>query len=102
MREMVFRERKEKVAHLEAISKMISRIFGLDETKAFGHIITAYTSEVFQEAYDVDLLAHKAKLLREAQERIRARRKRDQSMITRLERMGEYYDREFGKDLKPK
>ena len=101
MREMVFRERREKVAHLEAIGRMISRVLGADETKAFGHIVATYTEEVFQETYDADLMALKARELRAAQERIRAKRQRDKNMISRLDKMGEFYDKEFGDDLKP-
>lgn len=100
MREMVFRERQEKVAHLDAIAKMISRVFNVDTGKAFGHVLAEYSAEVFQETYDVELMARKAAALREAQQRIQAKRKHDQRMLTRLDKMGEYYDKEFGANFK--
>lgn len=101
MREMVFRERREKVAHVEAFAKIAARMYGLDVDRAFGDIVANYAGEVFQEAYDVDLMRKKIGALREAQARIRHRRAEDVRQINRLDRMGEYYDREFGTDLKP-
>lgn len=101
MRETVFRERQEKVAHLDAVSKMIARVFGLDSYKVFGGIVADYAQEVFQETYDADLLRLKVDALRAAQGRIKSERKTAHRMLDRLERMGEFYDREFGPDLKP-
>jgi hypothetical protein len=92
MREMVFRERVEKVAHMDAIAKMIARVFGTDADKAFGAIVSEYASEVFQESYDADLLRRKIAARRAAHARVRERRQRDEELIQRLERMGEYYD----------
>jgi hypothetical protein len=98
MREMVFRERQERVAHLEAISKMIARVFNTDADRAFGGIVAEYASEVFQETYDADLLRKKVSIRRQAQARVRAKKQRDQDLIKRLERMGDYYDQNAKKD----
>lgn len=93
MREMVFRERTERVAHVDAIAKMIARLFNVEADKAFGGIVAEYASEVFQESYDVDLLRQKVAARRAAWDRVRAKRQRDEDMLKRLDRMGEYYDR---------
>jgi hypothetical protein len=100
MREMVFRERQERVAHLDAVGKMIARVFNVDADKAFSGIVSEYASEVFQETYDADLLRRKVELRRQAQLRIRAKRRRDEELIERLNRMGEFYDRQKPKDAK--
>jgi hypothetical protein len=92
MREMVFRERQEKVAHMNAIGSMISRIFNVDAEKAFSGIVAEYASEVYQESYDPDLLKRRVAIRRAAQAQVRARRERDESLIKRLDKMGEYYD----------
>jgi hypothetical protein len=99
MREMIFRERQEKVAHMDAMAKMVARVFGVDASKMFGDVVSDYASEVFQESYDADLLREKIAAIRAAQERIIARRKHDEGMIERLERMGEFYDRNLQKDV---
>jgi hypothetical protein len=101
MREVVFRERREKVAHVEVIAKVVGRLFNLDTERVFGGIMAEYAGEVFQEDYDVDLLREKIHVLREAQARIKRRRSEDQRQLSRLDRLGEFYDREFGADLKP-
>jgi hypothetical protein len=93
MREMVNRERAEKVAHLDAIGKMVARVFGVDSDKAFAGIVAEYASEVYQESYDADLLRRKIAMRRAAFERVRAKRQRDEELIQRLERMGDYYDK---------
>ncbi len=100
MREMVFRERQEKVAHLDAIGKMIARMFGMDADKMFGHIVNEYASEVFQETYDADLLRRRVAQRRAAQARVRARKQRDLDLIKRLDKMGEYYDQQKPKETK--
>lgn len=103
MREMVFRERQERVAHLDAISKMVARTRGVNEDKAFADIIGEYASEVFQETYDADLLKRKIAHRRLAQARVRAKRRADEELINKLNRMetlGEKFDRENAK--KPK
>jgi len=101
MREAVFRERQEKVAHLDAVSKMVARVFSVDAHRAFGGIIADYAQEVFQETYDADLLRLKVEALRMAQGRLRGERQHAKRMLDRLERMGQYYDMELGPDLKP-
>ncbi len=101
MREMVFRERQEKVAYLDAITRIVARVFSLDALRVFGGVVAEYAGEVFQETYDVELLRAKVQALREAQLRIRSRREHDKRMLNRLDRMGEFYDRELGLDLKP-
>lgn len=93
MREMVFRERSERVAHMDAIGKMIARVFSVDADKAFGPIVAEYASEVFQETYDADLLRRKVEIRRAALARVRAKKQRDVDLIRRLERMGEYADK---------
>jgi len=104
MREMVFRERQERVAHMDAIGKMIARVFSVDSDKAFGGIVAEYASEVFQETYDVELLRKKVAVRRAAQARINAKKQRDVDLIKRLERMGEYADQVWAKQnlKKPK
>lgn len=83
-------------------AKIIARLSNSDATKAFGSIIAEYEAEVFQETYDADVLARKIAVIREAQKRLRAKRLHDEKMIDRLDRMGEFYDREYGVDLRPK
>lgn len=97
----MYRERQEKVAHVEVIAKIVARVFNVDADKAFGHIVSDYASQVFQEMYDLDLLRTKVNALREAQRRIQKQRSEAHRMLNRLERMGEYYDRELGPDLLP-
>lgn len=87
MREMIVRERQERVAHLTAIGQMVARVFNVDADKAFGGVIAEYASEVFQETYDPDMLVQRVAALREAQARIRAKRRSEQSIMDRLERM---------------
>jgi hypothetical protein len=94
-REMVFRERQERVAHMDAIGKMIARVYNVDADKAFGGIVADYAAEVFQETYDADLLRKKVAMRRDAQARVRAKRQRDEDLIKRLERMGEYHDQKL-------
>jgi len=98
---MVFRERQERVAHMDAVGKMIARVFNVDADRAFGAIIAEYAAEVFQETYDADLLRRKVALRRSAQARVRARRQRDLDLIKRLERMGQWADKNW-KPEKPK
>jgi hypothetical protein len=100
MREMVFRERQERIAHMDAIGQMIARVFNVDADKAFGGVLAEYASEVYQESYDADLLKQKIAALREAQSRVRAKRRRDEDMLKRLDRMSEYYDQKIAKDAK--
>jgi hypothetical protein len=92
MREMVGRERAEKVAQVDAIAKMIARVFNADADKIFGGIVAEYASEVYQEGYDVDLLRAKIAARRAAQARVVAKRRQDEDLINRLERMGKYTD----------
>lgn len=93
MREMVFRERQERVAQMEAIAKMISRVFGdVDADKAFGGILSEYAAEVFQETYDPDLLRRRVAQRRAAQAQVRARKQRDIDLMKRLDLMGEHAD----------
>lgn len=90
------------MAHLDAIGKMVARVFGVDAERAFGGIVSEYAAQVFQEMYDLDLLREKLAALHQAQRRIHGMRADARRMMDRLERMGEFYDREFGADLKPK
>lgn len=96
MREMVGRERAEKVAQMDAISKMIARVFNVDPDRVFGPIVAEYASEVYQESYDADLLRRKIAARRAAQARVIAARRRDEELIQRLDRMGEYYGQQEG------
>lgn len=102
MREMVFRERQERVAHVDAIAKMIARVCNVDADKAFGGIVAEYASEVFQEAYDPDLLRRRVATRRRAQAQVRARRERDEELIKRLDRMGDYADQVWEKEQRQK
>ncbi len=87
MREMVFRERTEKVAHVRAFAEIVARMFNVDADRQFGGIVSEYASEVFQESYDSTLLQQKKAALQEAQRRIRAKREADLRSIERLQRM---------------
>jgi hypothetical protein len=102
LRETLFRERRERVAQVEVFAKIIARITNTDAGKAFGSIVAEYEAEVFQETYDAEVLKRKIEVIREAQKRLRTKRLHDEKMINRLDRMGEYYDREYGLDLRPK
>lgn len=95
MREMVFRERQERVAHLDAVGKMIARLYNADADKLFAPIVSEYAAEVFQETYDADLLRRKVSMRRAAQARVRARRRQDEDMIRKLDRMGDYADKKL-------
>ena len=95
MREMVMRERAEKVAHMDAIAKMIARIFSADADKIFGGIVAEYASEVYQESYDADLIRRKIAARRAAIAKVIARRRADEELIQRLDKMGEYTDRQI-------
>lgn len=100
MREMVFRERQERVAHMDAIGKMVARVYNVDPEKAFGHVVSEYASEVFQETYDADLLKRRVTIRRRAQARVREKRQRDVDLLKRLDRMGDFYDQEKPKQNK--
>lgn len=98
MREMVFRERQERVSHMEAIAKMIARVFNVEADKAFGGVVAEYAAEVFQETYDQDLLKRRIAARRAAQAAVRARRERDLELIKRLDRMGDYADKVWAQE----
>lgn len=100
MRETLFRERRERVSHVEVFAKMIARVYNVDEEKAFGGIIAGYEAEVFQETYDAEALKRKIAVIREAQKRVKAKRLHEESLLSRLDKMGEYYDQKYGKELK--
>lgn len=102
MREMVFRERTEKVAHLSAIARMVGLVLNVDGERTFGNAIAEYASEVFQETYDADLLRVKVARIKRTQDAIRKKRDYDKRMMNRLDRMSEFYDLERGVDLMPK
>lgn len=102
MREMVFRDRQERVAHVDAIGKMIARVFSVDADKLFGAIVAEYASEVFQEAYDPDLLKRRITLRRIAQARVREKRERDEEMLRRLDKMGDYADQVWERERQQK
>jgi hypothetical protein len=95
-REMVFRERQEKVAYLNAFSKMVSVMFNLDTDRVFGTIRREYTMEVFQEMYDASLLEEKVNALRHAQGAIAARKRERTSLMDRVSRMSEVKVGTFG------
>lgn len=108
MREMVFRERSERVAHVRAIAAIAARMARMDADELLGDIVSEYASEVFQESYDPIALARKAQRLRDAQARIKRQRVKDETMLTRLDRMealGRDFDRvkkrEFDSNSKP-
>lgn len=108
MREMVFRERSERVAHVRALAAIAARLAGMDADRLLGDVVSEYASEVFQEAYDPAAMARKARRLRETQAKIRRRQARDAEMVRRLDRMealGKDFDkqkgREFDSDSKP-
>ena len=100
-REMVWRERAERVAHLRAIGQMVGTLFNMNTDKIFASVYREYAREVFQEDYNADSLEKRAKALRTAQQRVRGRRLYDVKMLQRLDLMGQWADREFGPDLKP-
>lgn len=92
MCEMVSRERQERVAQVEVIARMIATVFNADAGKMFGGMVADYASEVFQETYDPDVLKRKVAQRRRAQAEIAQKRRHDQAMLQRLDRMGEFYD----------
>ena len=102
MREMVFRERSERVAHVRAIAAIVARVVGRDADKLLGDVVSEYASEVFQESYDPVALARKAQRLRDAQAQIRRRRVEDENTLRRLDRMellGQDFDRVKGREF---
>ena len=99
MREMVFRERHEKVAHLKALTRIAAQLFNLDGDKVFGPIVNSYASEVFQETYDAELLKQKMAAITAAQKRIQAVQKTRARQLTRLDRLGEFYDLKLGPEI---
>lgn len=92
MREMVFRERQERVALVSAIARMAGRVLNVDVEKAFGGIVADFAFEVFQEAYDVDLLRRRIAARRVAAHRVRSAIDREQDMMRRLDKIGEFYE----------
>lgn len=100
MREIVFRERQEKVAFFEGITHVVARLFNF-EPKIFSGVVRDYAEVVFQEMYDVDLLKVKKDALQKARERIRKKRAEDVRQISKLERLGQLYDEKFGPLKKP-
>lgn len=101
MREMIFRERQERVALVSAIARMVGRVLNVDADKAFGGVVADYAFEVFQETYDADLLRRRVAARRVAAHRVRSAIDREQGMLRRLERMGEFYDRQPAPGAKP-
>lgn len=101
MREMIFRERQEKMSFAEMSTCIVGRILNVEADKAFGGILAQYAMDVFQEDYNVDVLKQKIDALRSAQRSIQAKVAYDKRMLNRLDAMGEYYDQEFGEDLLP-
>lgn len=102
MREMVFRERSERVAHVRALAAIAACLAGMDADKLLGDVVSEYASEVFQEAYDPAAMARKARRLREAQARIRKRQAKDAEMVRRLNRMetlGQDFDKKKGREF---
>lgn len=93
IREMIFRDKTERVAHVRAFATVAARLMGMDVDRLFSDVISDYASEVFGESYNPDLLRQKADSLREAQRRIREKREKDESALKRLERMGDYADK---------
>lgn len=100
MREVVFRERQERVASFSGMAKMLGRMFNMDAGRVFSDVIADYASEVFQEDYDADLMRQKIAGLRAAQRAIAAKRDKEKSLVTRLDKMGEYYDNLHGRDIR--
>lgn len=92
LREMVFRERQEKLAYLDAMSSMIGQMFNVNTDKMFGHIKHKYAAEVFQEAYDSDVLRERIRMLRYIQTDIKRKRKDEVDTMTKLENLGKLYD----------
>lgn len=85
---------------MNAIGQMIARVFTVNADKAFGAIVSEYAFEVFQETYDADQLKQRVAARRRAQAHVRAKRKRDEDLMKRLDRMGDYYDQEKPKQNK--
>lgn len=91
-REMVTRERTERVALVQAIASIAAVVASVDAGAALGRIVEGYAEEVFQEGYDPRVLAAKRARLRAAQARVSGRREEDQRMIQRLDRMSQLGD----------
>jgi len=75
-------------------------VFNANADKAFSGIIAEYASEVFQETYDADLIKKRVAARRRAQARIHAKRRQDEDLMKRLDRMGDFYDQEKPKENK--
>jgi hypothetical protein len=101
MREVVFRERQEKVLFFESVTRLVARILGVDAERAFGDLSAAYAGEVFQHVYDADLMRKKLGTLREARGRVQRKRQEDLRLLGRLERLGVFYDQALGKEVHP-
>lgn len=93
MREMVYRERNEKVALLESFATITCGILGLDFNKFVGPVLSKYAMEVFQEDYNAEFLQAKLEQIRNSQLRIKKEQDRQAELMERIERMGEFYDK---------
>ena len=95
MREMVLRGRCEKVAFFEGIVQIIAQLTNANP-RIFGKAVNDYSEAVFQEVYDADMLRQKKDALIRARTRIRRTRTENTRQISRLEKMGQYYDKVMG------
>jgi hypothetical protein len=89
---MVFRERKEKTAMLDAVFDVVGRMFNIDTDKVFSYTRQKYEIEVFQETYDSNLLRAKVSAMRDIIDSMRRKRREEASMMDKLSKMGEMYE----------
>ena len=99
---MIYREKLEKVAFLDAIVGVASIMFNLNGEKVFGHIKRQYESRLFAEDYNVEYLRAKVEALRQLQERQVKKSREDNKLIDRLEAMGKMYEGDTPLPEKPK
>lgn len=94
MREMVYRERNEKVALLESVVTITCNILGIDPNKFSGVALAKYAMEVFQEDYNAEFLQARLEQIKNSQLRIKKEQDRQAELMARIERMGEFYDKQ--------
>jgi hypothetical protein len=99
---MVYRERREKSAFLEAIIDIVGVMNNLNTEKLFGHIKAKYELELYQETYDVDVLRSMMYALRSAVDMLKNRKREQSHMINKLDRLGEIYEKDDNNTTKSK
>lgn len=99
---MVFRERKEKIATLDAVLDVVGKMFNINTESVFGYTKQKFEIEVFQETYDSNLLRAKVAAMRNVIDSVRKKRREENALVDRLNRMGEAYETGDNKKKSPK